>query len=491
MDFVEFQLGLFYFTTISIRGMAMNVIKKLGRVLKLHLSLLLILLIVGCGDTEVELELDYLVNPVPLGENWRMFINHVHTIYSEDNPEFQPVKSPVAYVINNANNMATALGTDAAIAITDHRTIEALFDPGFAPVGNAIPIIGEEWGGSGHANLIGFSGDTKIKNGDGVTDYEAMIAETHSRDGIVIVNHPGSWNSDRALGVDAIEVLNGPAWTDRNLVALAWWQRLLAAGEQVTVVGGTDSHFIFTPIQMPINFVYAESNSQEDMLDAVVSGHVMVIMTTASGRALLTADLNNDGVYDDDDDDAMMGDEFIVSTPKTVSFEVKLEGAPSQLQLKLFDRNGVFYVEQVRTGSGWNGSTYRFTRTFLPNEKNFVRAELVSLVGPVCLTNPIYAVGTDTSENTEASLQGVVTLAGVAIEGATIEIRPVDADPDRDIQEIKPGGDSLSVSSSDGSYSVILPHGAYTVTVIVPDSEPQLIESVVIDDGDVVLDIAL
>ena len=436
------------------------------------LPALLTLTITGC-DTEADL---YPTNPEPLGENWRMFINHVHTIYSEDNSDLQAIKSTVGGAISNANDIATASNTDAIIAITDHRTVDAIFDPEFVTIGNARPIIGEEWGGDGHAGVIGFSGDTPITAGDGVDDYEAMVAETHERGGLVIVNHPIEWKSDRALDADAVEVLNGPQWDDRAILALAWWQRLLIAGEQITAVGGTDSHFFMHPIQVPMNLVYAESNSQDDMLTAIKAGRVMLLQSMASSRALLEADLDNDGVYDD----AMMGDKFAVAAAKNVSFQVRVEGSAPGYTLKLIDRNGVFYEELIGVGPEWDGSTYQFTRSFSPLEKNFVRAEIdtnSALAGVTCITNPIYAVGTDTPTNTEASLQGVVTSAGVVIEGASIEA--------------KPGENSVVTSSADGSYRLILPLGTYTVTVTLPDSSSQVIENVVIRDEDLVLDMAL
>ena len=452
----------------------MKIMKFPARVFmrQLSLSALLMLTITGC-DTDID---PHPTNPVPLEENWRMFINHVHTVYSEDNPDLEAIKSTVGGVIAKASDIATASNTDAIIAITDHRTVDAIFDPEFVPVGNAIPIIGEEWGREGHAGVIGFSGDTPITAGDGVDDYEAMITETHERGGLVIVNHPIEWKSDRALDADAVEILNGPQWDDRAILALAWWQRLLIAGEQITAIGGTDSHFFVHPIQLPMNLVYAPSNSPDDMLTAIESGRVMLLQAPTSARALLEADLDNDGVYDD----TMMGDKFAVAASKTVSFQVRTQGANPKNTLRLIDRNGVFYEGLIGAGPDWDGSTYRFTRRFSPLEKNFVRAEIdtnVSAVGVTCITNPIYAVGTETPTNTEASLQGVVRVAGVAIEGASIEA--------------KPGENSVVTSSADGSYALILPLGAYTVTVTLPDSSTQVIENVVLRDEDVVLDMAL
>ena len=455
----------------------MKIIKKLGRACILPLVFLPALLTTGCDESLVDDAVgDILsVNPVPLAENWRMFFYHVHTIYSDDNPEYWMIKPSIAETIARASKIAIASNTDAAITINDHRTVDGLFDPGFAPFGAAVPIMGEEWGGNGHAGPIGFSGNTPITDGDGPEYYEAMVTETHDRGGIVVVHHSETWRSDRAHDVDGIEVLNGPIWTDGNYFSLDWWQRLLVAGEQITAVGGSDSHFKVLPIQVPINMVYAPSNSQLDMLDAVESGRVMVLQSPASSRAILTADVNNDGVYDD----VMMGDKIAVTQwLQTVAFEVRIEGVETNLTLKLIDRNGVFYEEPIETGPEWNGSTYRFERTFTSLKKNFVRAELVApLIGPVCVTNPIYAVGTLAPTHTEAELQGTVTFEGVAIQDAQIEVTP--------------GRDSRATSSADGSYGLILPLGTYTVTVTLPDSSTQVIENVVLEDEDEVLDIVL
>ena len=449
--------------------------KALACKLMLPLPLLFTLLVTGCGDEPVDA---FPVNPEPLGENWRLFINHAHTNYSEDNPDMELFKASVTNLISRTNDIATASNTNGAVTITDHRTIDALFDPGFAPIGNAVPIIGEEWGTGGHAGVLGFSGNTPVaETSDTPEGYEAMITEAHARGGIVIANHPGKdWKTDRALDIDGIEILNSPAWDARNEYALGWWQRLLAAGEQITAVAGTDVHFSFHPLQMANNLVYAPSNSQQDMLDAVKAGRSLVIVSPAGGRVMLNADFDNDGDYSD----TMVGDKLNISSlVQTVAFEARLEGTKPASKLKLIDRDGVFYEKRMGQGPGWDGSTYRFTRTFSSLKRNFVRAEVDELlIGPVCLTNPIYAVGAHSSSITEASIQGSVTLAGSVIDGASIEV--------------KPGNSSRAASGPDGSYSLIVPSGTYTVTVTLPATgDVQVVENVVVTGEDLQLDFAL
>jgi len=208
------------------------------------------------------------------GGEFRAFFNHIHTIYSTDNPGWEDFKPSVAEVVARADQVAASLGMEAVVTITDHRTIEGCSDPGFAPVGLAVPMKGEEWGGSGHAGVLNFSGDTRITEYSGEDRYELMVEEAHARGGFVIANHPrpGDWETDRRLGVDAIEVWNTLVWSTKNELALDWWHHLLAAGERITGVAGSDSHFRFLPIESPFNLVWCEGSQPDDMEQGLRDG---------------------------------------------------------------------------------------------------------------------------------------------------------------------------------------------------------------------------
>ena len=413
-----------------------------------------------------------------LAGEYRIFFYHVHTIHSTDNPEFEIFKPSVAEVIERADRVAAEMGMEAGVAITDHRTIDAYFDPEFAPVGLARPMKGEEWGGSGHAGALNFAGDSPITEYSGPDRYVQLVEETHSKGGIVIANHPepGDWETDRRLGIDGIEVWSVTFWDPTDELALEWWQRLLAAGEQVTAVGGSDSHFRFLPIETPSNLVWCESNHPDDMAEGVRDGRLIILAAPGSPRVFLTADVDGDGLYDD----AMVGDVITIAGTTTVDFQARVEGAGPTDQLLLADRGGLFFSCEVGSGTGWEGSDYRFSHAFSPTERNFVRAELRNGSDyPHCLGNPIYAVGALAPVETEGEILGTVWDAstGAPLEGVSVEATP--------------GEFSIDTTGSDGTYSIVLPVGTYKVKAMLSGYLPRTHAGVVVEGGEVVLDFEL
>ena len=420
----------------------------------------------------------FLCLPLPaLAGEYRAFFNHIHTIYSLDNEGWEAFKPSVAEVISRADLVAAGMGLEAGVVITDHRTIDAYFDPEFAPIGVARPMKGEEWGGSGHAGALNFTGDTRITEYTGEDRYELMVQETHSRGGIVIANHPRpeDWETDRRLGVDGIEVWNTVVWGAKNELGLDWWQHLLAAGEQLTAMGGSDSHFRFLPIETPFNLVWCESNLPDDMAEGIRSGRVIILATPSSPRVFPLADTDGDDQYDD----AMTGDILEIASVTVVDFQILLEGADPSDVLILADRDGEFYSGNVGAGPGWAGESYFFSREFDEWERNFIRAELRSINNfPHCITNPIYAVGDLAPAGTEGVIQGAVQASG----GAALQDVTVTATP---------GEYSWNVTAADGSYSILLPNGTYTVTASKSGYLAFTETGVVVENGSVNVDFVL
>ena len=316
----------------------------------------------------------------------------------------------------------------------------------------AWPIKGEEWGGSGHAGAMNFDGDTRITEYSGPDRYAEMVAETHERGGIVVANHPrgdNAWQTDRRLGIDGIEVFNTIVWSPGNEMTVGWWQRLLAAGEQVTAVGGSDSHFRFLPIETPFNLVWCESNDPDDVIAGIVGGHVIIAVSPGAPRVFLEADTNGDEVFDD----AIVGDVLSISGTMSIDFQVRIEcGDPSD-RLILADGDGVFYDCVIGSGDGWDGDVYRFSRTFPDSSRSFVRAELRNHLNyPQSITNPIYAVGEYAPSGTEGVIVGTVrdVSVGALLEGVEVTVAP--------------GEYSSNLTDADGAFSIILPNGSYEVS---------------------------
>lgn len=377
---------------------------------------------------------------------WRALFNHVHSNYSTDNAGWEFFKPTVAQIVEHAAQVCTTMGVEGAVTLTDHNTIEGCSDPGFAPVGPAEPICGEEYSTGGHAGVLGLEPGVPIAPG---LSKEGLVAEVHSRGGIVIANHPraGSWETDRRLGVDALEVWSVSFWDGTDDLALQWWQQLLLAGEQVTGVGASDSHFWFAPSELPTNLVLSDSNAPGDMTAAVRDGHVVIVGAPASPYLTLEADRENDGTFE-----SVVGDVIPVGEPggsAEVAYRVVVHGAAVGDRLVVVEGATETVIDLI----AGEGVVFETTRTFTSTDRTFVRAELRLAGGgaPQCLTNPIYFVGGDAPAGTEGTIAGVVTANGVPLAGATITAAP--------------GENSIATSGADGSYAMIVPNGTYTLTV--------------------------
>ncbi len=403
---------------------------------------------------------------------WRALFNHVHSIYSTDNAGWEFFKPTVAQIVEHAAQVVAANGLEGAITLTDHNTIEGCFDPGFAPIGAVQPICGEEWSGGGHAGVLNFGADVEVTPG---ISKEAMVAEVHARGGIVIANHPraGSWETDRRLGVDAIEVWSVSFWDPTDELALDWWQWLLQAGEQVTAVGASDSHFWFAPSELPTNRVLSESNAPSDMMDGVRDGHVVIVATPAAPRITLEADRDLDETFE-----STVGDVVPVGDgggETTVGYRVVAQGAATGDRLVIVE-GATETTLDLLVG---DGVVYEATRTFGPNERTFVRAELRQAGGgaPYCLTNPIYFVGPNAPQGTEGTIAGVVRANGVPLAGATITAAP--------------GENSIATSDANGEYGMIVPNGTYTLTVQASGYTTRTVTDVIVASGTTTVDVDL
>lgn len=395
---------------------------------------------------------------------WRALFNHVHSLYSDDNAGWELFKPTVAQIVEHAAQVCTTMGVEGAVTLTDHDTIEGCSDPGFAAVGGVVPICGEEYSTGGHAGVLGLEPGVPIAPG---LSKEALVAEVHARGGIVIANHPraGSWETDRRLGVDALEVWSVSFWDGTDDLALQWWQQLLLAGERITGVGASDSHFWFAPSELPTNRLLSESNAPADMMAAVSAGHVVIVGAPASPTLTLEADRDLDETYE-----SVVGDVIPVGAPdgsSAVSYRVVVHGAAVGDRLVVVEGATETVIDLIAT----DGVVYEATRAFASSDRTFVRAELRLPGGgaPQCLTNPIYFVGGEAPVGTEGTIAGVVSANGAPLAGATITAAP--------------GEDSVATSASDGAFRILVPNGTYTLTVTASGYTTATVSSVAVASG--------
>lgn len=225
---------------------------------------------------------------------------HYHTDYSEDAKEQGGDPLAVCLDIADAYRDPAFVGAYPElagngldyIAITDHRTDDALADPDFEH-DHLIVLPAEEYGGSGHANIFGIEHHIPHNPLAGESDNERhldAIEEAHVMGAFFSPNHPldeNNWVWDTP-SIDGIEIWNGPwagfylgsseeeldhdidgsgvenpfirdAWAhasagSHNAMAVRFWQNHLTAGLHVAPIGGSDRHMIF-PAGLPTTYV--------------------------------------------------------------------------------------------------------------------------------------------------------------------------------------------------------------------------------------------
>ncbi|MGM0577931.1 MAG: CehA/McbA family metallohydrolase [Myxococcota bacterium] len=250
------------------------------------------------------------VNFATAADGWYRGDLHYHTDYSDDARE--QGGDPLAMCLEIADAFRDPVFVDKHpelagngldfIAITDHRTAAALEDPDFGH-DHLIVIPGEEYGGSGHANIFGIKEFITHEPADGQSQADRQrdaIEEAHGMGAFFSINHPmdgNNWPYDTP-DIDGIEVWNGP-WAGFNMgtsdedledsiagageenpfirdaqtagggnngKALRLWRNHLTAGIHVAVIGGSDRHML-VPAGLPTTYVRRPSDAEFDGLE--------------------------------------------------------------------------------------------------------------------------------------------------------------------------------------------------------------------------------
>lgn len=176
-----------------------------------------------------------------------------------------------------------------ALAITDHNMLyPALMGRWFARTfGGPTILAGEEITTRDyHVHGVGLS-----ENVDASRPLEQVIDEVHRQGGIIIAAHPVKrfWPALVPLRprFDAAEVMHPLAFGGRG-GGWRWdemrqyYEDARASGHKLTAVSSSDYHF-FSPLGVTRTLVFARSESESDVMDALREGRTVVF--DLAGRA--------------------------------------------------------------------------------------------------------------------------------------------------------------------------------------------------------------
>lgn len=261
---------------------------------------------------------------------------HLHTVHSDGE---DPVRVVIALAEYLSSEMFLAAHPEYRgnpidfIALTDHRTVAQNSDPEFVS-DSVILIPGEEFGGPGHANILGvteFVPHDPDRDGADAADYQAGPGLAHDQGALFSINHPTLtgipfpwdvrnhdameiWNAGWGLhstpyGETLLakwEAANGPASPlfhkalqyqggSAASQALRLYEAQLARGIHVAVVAGSDRHVVF-PVGFPTTWVHAASRDLAGVLDGIRARHTFVSRTPVSATVELEVAVG-DAVY--------------------------------------------------------------------------------------------------------------------------------------------------------------------------------------------------
>jgi hypothetical protein len=319
----------------------------------------------------------------PQAGRWYAGDLHSHTVHSDG--------------LNTIPELAAASrqrGLDF-LAITDHNTCSHHAE--MALLGNAgiLLVPGEEvttYGG--HGNVWGLHEwlDFRCQDDDAL---RRVIEYALGKGVLFSINHPKSigppWESPD-VKAPCMEVWQA-VWRWYNWESLDAWERMLAEGERVVAVGGSDCHSV-PPARPthphgpgePTTWVYVAGPLNEGaLLEAIGRGHVFISEDPGGPFLTLWADVDGDGRFEH-----MMGDTLEVPEGSRVTIRVQYRGLAGK-KLRLL--RGREVMEEMAV------ETEEVTRdlSLVVSEPGYVRAEVRGFRGRPergevvhAMTNPLY-----------------------------------------------------------------------------------------------------
>ena len=329
-------------------------------------------------------------DPVVLDSERRWYKGdfHVHSIQSGD----------AGATFDQIATLAKMRGLDF-VNLSDHNTYaQHALIAAYQPSQPALLFLrgSEITTYSGHGNSVGTSSYVEHRLGKDGRTVAGIVDDVAAQGGIFIVNHPVLDLGAECIGcewghvddtpwdkVTAMELITGnfdigiQAFVPR---VITLWDSLLAAGNRIAVVGGSDDHRAgmdtgptSSPIGSPTTLVLADNLSEAAIAEAVRKGRTMVMLRGP-----------DDPLIDFTIDDAVVGDD--VTTGSTVEARVHVSGGDGSF-VQLW-RDGVKITQEPVTGTDTT-----VTLTDEPGEGTYrYRVEVMNdLNQRVVVTSHIYA----------------------------------------------------------------------------------------------------
>lgn len=256
------------------------------------------------------------------------------------------------------------------IIITDHNANMHNIEPVIDENITIIPGI-ELTRHDGHMNMWGLTQpyDDKEKIAD-FSEFVKVNQEAYDKGALLCLNHPMCqlcpWRWPReGFYYGFIEVWNGPMRKD-NLRAIDNWHGEVKSGKIVYAVGGSDYHKDYGPVCLigePTTRVLAASREQDDILDGLKKGRIIITRNARSSMLIITAG------------DAIIGDsvELTQDLHINVSVDKLKKGHILRLVDAEYDRdknNHIYEYKARRTIKNFNDKVK-------VDKKGFVRAEII------------------------------------------------------------------------------------------------------------------
>ncbi len=219
----------------------------------------------------------------------------------------------------------------------------------------------------GHCNMWGVKDVIDDKDYETCETYEDFLRvknKAKERGAVICMNHPHCkqcpWRWEKnPEDIDVLEVWNAPTHYD-NLECTEWWHEQLRKGHKLPVVGGSDFHRdyygVTNLLTWPVTYVYAKSNSAEDILDAIVTGRTTICF--ASGTTFI--DVVSDG--------KILGDTVKLDNNTKVTINVKK--LHRNHELIVFDADGECFSYKAK-------KTQDYSVTLPVKKEGFICAHVV------------------------------------------------------------------------------------------------------------------